>query len=214
MRTSFKFFLIPFLIKCLGFLVVVTCRVRFINDAEYRQRIENQAPFVLSLWHDCSTIAGWIMRNSAVTVMVSDSRDGEYVSRFANMMGIRTIRGSTSKGAGKAVKAGLKTLRSGQPIAITPDGPRGPRYTLSHGVLWFAAASQVPIIPIHIKADREWLQNSWDKQTFPKPFSTINVCFGDPVWIERAELEADLEAVAGRLQHVMMENVDLASRFD
>ena len=154
------------------------------------------------------------MRNSPVTVMVSDSKDGEYVSRFANMMGIKTIRGSTSKGAAKAVKASLKLMRAGKPIALTPDGPRGPRYVFQHGALWFAASSNVPIIPMHIKASREWAYNSWDKQTFPKPFSTINVSFGEPIMLDRLELENNVNAEAEKVQQSMLINVEMASRFD
>ena len=154
------------------------------------------------------------MRNSPVTVMVSDSKDGEYVSRFANLMGIKTIRGSTSSGAGAAVKAGLRVLRAGDPLAITPDGPRGPRYEFQHGSLWFAASSKVPIIPMHIKASNEWTHRSWDKQTFPKPFSVINVSFGEPILLSRAELDDNVDAVAQRLQQAMLANVKTASSFD
>ena len=192
----------------------MTCRVRFINDQQYRSRIADKTSFVVCLWHDCSTVSGWIMRNSPVTVMVSDSKDGEYVSRFANLMGIKTIRGSTSKGAGKAVKAGLKLLRAGKPIALTPDGPRGPRYIFQHGALWFAASSKVPIIPMHIKASREWCHNSWDRQTFPKPFSVINISFGEPIFLDRSDLEENVEAVAQSVQQAMLDNVAVASCFD
>ncbi len=153
------------------------------------------------------------MRNSPVTVIVSDSRDGEYVSRFANLMGIKTIRGSTSRGAGKAVKAGLKLLRQGLPLAITPDGPRGPRYKVQQGALWFAAASKVPIIPVHIKAQRAWELNSWDRQTFPKPFSQINVVFGEPIEFDRDSLEQDIEQAVAKLENAMLATVERAGRF-
>ncbi len=213
MKSSFKVFIVPLLIKWLGSLIVLTCRIRYVNDHAYREYLNEKKPFVSCLWHDCSTMAGWVMRNSPVTVVVSESRDGEYVSRFANLMGIKTIRGSTSRGAGKAVKAGLRVLRAGLPLAITPDGPRGPRYQFQHGALWFAAACQAPIIPVHIKASRAWELNSWDRQTFPKPFSSINVVFGDPINIERERLELELQSVVDQVHADMMLVVDAASRF-
>jgi len=206
-RSSFKFFIVPLLLKWLLLLLVMTCRVRYHNKDQYDQLLADEKPFVMCLWHDCSTIAGWVMRNSPVTVMVSDSRDGEYVSRFSNLMGIKTMRGSTSRGAGKVIKAALKLLARKQPIAVTPDGPRGPRYKLQSGALWFAASSGSPIIGMHIQATREWVFKSWDQHRFPKPFSTIHVRFADALTIERERLEQDLTAVTAEVEAVMMHNV-------
>ncbi|MEO0367314.1 MAG: lysophospholipid acyltransferase family protein [Pseudomonadota bacterium] len=208
-----KFVVIPRLFKWVGSLIVMTCRRNMINDGAYQQRVKTNQPFVLCLWHDCSTMAGWVMRGSPVTVIVSASRDGEYVSRFANLMGIKTIRGSTSRNAGIVVKSGLKVLRAGRPLGITPDGPRGPRYRAQIGALRFAAMTQCPIIPMHIKASREWALNSWDRQTFPKPFSRINVAFGDPIYVTSDELEQNSEQYIADFEAAMMGNVAIASEF-
>jgi len=139
--------------------------------------------------------------------MVSDSRDGEYVARFSKLMGINTIRGSTSKGAGKAVKAGLKLLRKKKPLAITPDGPRGPRYKMQAGALKFAVAAGAPIIPLHIKATREWELSSWDRQCFPKPFSTIHVRYAKSMIIDRDAVESDIENTKLLVEESMMQNL-------
>ena len=207
MQTPFKFVFIPYLLKWILSALFFTCRVRIHNDAEYEEMLKSGQPFVLCLWHDCSTVAGIVMRKSGVTVMVSDSRDGEYVARFSKLMGINTIRGSTSKGAGKAVKAGLKLLRKKKPLAITPDGPRGPRYKMQAGALKFAAAAAAPIIPVHIKASREWELNSWDRQCFPKPFSTIHVRYAKSILIDKDAVESDLEKTKISIEDAMMQNL-------
>ena len=181
--------------------------MRIHNNVEYENMLKSGQPFVICLWHDCSTVAGLVMRKSSVTVMVSDSRDGEYVARFSKLMGINTIRGSTSKGAGKAVKAGLKLLRKKQPLAITPDGPRGPRYKMQAGALKFAAAAGAPIIPVHIKATREWELNSWDRQCFPKPFSTIHVRYAKSIVIDKDAVAIDIEKTKTYVENAMMENL-------
>ena len=147
------------------------------------------------------------MRGGKVTVMVSDSRDGEYVSRFANLFGIQTMRGSTSSGSAKAVRAALKLIFKRKPIAITLDGPRGPKYKMQHGALWFAASGKVPIIPMHIEASRQWVLKSWDAHLFPKPFSTIHVSFGNPIFVERESLEQNIEQAALDVEEKMMANV-------
>lgn len=188
-------------------LTVFTCRVRWHNkDALDRFKTEGK-PFVLSMWHDCCTIAAWAMKNSNITVMISDSKDGEYVSRLANSFGIPTIRGSSSSGSEKAIRAALRVLAQKKPIAITPDGPRGPRYKMKSGVLWFAASSKSPIIPLHIESSRQWEFKSWDKHCFPKPFSTIHVRFGDPIYIDRNRVEENIEHVTQEVEDGMMNNV-------
>ena len=207
MQTPLKFIIIPYLLKLIVVLITATCRVRYHNKAVYDDAINSDNAFVLSLWHNCSTIAGWAMRGGKVTVMISDSRDGEYVSRFANLFGIPTMRGSTSSGSAKAIRTALRLIFKRKPIAITLDGPRGPKFKMQHGALWFAASGKVPIIPMHIEASRQWVLKSWDAHIFPKPFSTIHVGFGEPIYIERESLEQDVEKAALSVEQKMMKNV-------
>lgn len=170
--------------------------------------LENKQPFVIGMWHNCSTICAPILKNSDVTVMISDSRDGEYVARLAMLYGLRAMRGSSSKGAAKAVREGISVLRNNRAIAITPDGPRGPRYKVQSGLLRFAAAGNAPILPVHIEASRQWELNSWDKQIYPKPFSTIHVAFGAPLMVDPQRLLDEPEQLIQEVEDVLLENVD------
>ena len=188
-------------------LITLTCRVRWVNKDAYQQAMQSDQAFILSMWHNSCTIAAWVMKRSRITVMVSDSKDGEYVSRLASYFGINTIRGSSSSGSEKAIRSALRLLAQKKPIAITPDGPRGPIYKMKSGALWFAASSKSPIIPLHIESSRQWVFNSWDKHCFPKPFSTIYVGVGDPIYLEREELETDIDQVMLQVEEKMMHNV-------
>ena len=207
MPEKFKLFIIPFLIRVIMGLITLTCRVRWINKDAYQQAMQSDQAFILSMWHNSCTIAAWVMKGSRITVMVSDSKDGEYVSRLAGYFGINTIRGSSSSGSEKAIRSALRLLAQKKPIAITPDGPRGPIYKMKSGALWFAASSKSPIIPLHIESSRQWVFNSWDKHCFPKPFSTIYVGVGDPIYLEREELETDIDQVMLQVEEKMMHNV-------
>ena len=207
MPEKFKLFIIPFLIRVIMGLITLTCRVRWINKDAYQQAMQSDQDFILSMWHNSCTIAAWVMKGSRITVMVSDSKDGEYVSRLAGYFGINTIRGSSSSGSEKAIRSALRLLAQKKPIAITPDGPRGPIYKMKSGALWFAASSKSPIIPLHIESSRQWVFNSWDKHCFPKPFSTIYVGVGDPIYLEREELEIDIDQVMLQVEEKMMHNV-------
>jgi len=208
MKNKLQLILIPYLIKIIMTMVVLTCRIRWHNKEQHQKLIDAQGPYVLCMWHNCCTIAAWFMRNSNITVMVSDSKDGEYVSRLANSFNIHTIRGSASAGTAKAIKSALSILAKKRPIALTPDGSRGPRYKMKSGALWFAASSKSPILPMHIESTRQWVFNSWDKHCFPKPFSTIHVSFGAPIQVERESLENDMETTLNGVEQKMMANVD------
>lgn len=142
--------------------------------------------------------------------MVSDSRDGEYITRVAESFGNKIIRGSTSKGATRATRQALKLLRSGSVMSLTPDGPRGPAHKMQIGGLWLAALSQCPLVPLHIEVDRQWRFNSWDGQKIPKPFATIHAYLGDPILIDRAELEANPDEVTQLVEAGMMRNTNAA----
>lgn len=205
---SIKKAVLPHLIRAIMVLITFTCRVKWHNRQALENAMAADQGYIIAMWHNCSTIAGWVMRNTEGTVIVSESRDGEYVSRLANLFGIKTIRGSSSSGALKAMRAAMELLRRGRPIAVTPDGPRGPRYKIQSGSLWLAASNHAPIVPMHIESTRQWVLNSWDRHRFPKPFSTIHVSVGDPIFLERADLEADLDKVSNDVEHQMMLNVE------
>lgn len=206
-RTHIKFMLVPILLKALTLLITATCRVRWHNKDVWLAHQNSGNPYIVSMWHNCSTICSWAMRDSRVTVMVSDSRDGEYVARLAKLFGINAVRGSSSKGAKKAIKSALQLLSQRRSIAVTPDGPRGPKYSIQPGVLWFGAVGQAPIIPLHIESSRQWVLNSWDGHCFPKPFSTIHIRFGEPQLVTREELENQMEETTERFRAGMMNNV-------
>ncbi len=189
-------------------LVTLTCRVRWHDKHHEDDFRQGGSPRVYGMWHNCSTFSPWAMKGGNLTCMVSASRDGEYVARLAALFGNRTIRGSSSKGSSSATRAALKLLKNGDSIALTPDGPRGPKYSVQPGVLWLAAAAGVPILPFHIEASRQWVLDSWDNHRFPKPFSTIHIGFGKPVKVDRVLLKEQPEKAAELVQKAMMDNVN------
>ena len=148
------------------------------------------------------------MRDRGYTCMVSASRDGEYVARLGALFGNNTVRGSSSKGSAGATRKILKLLRRDQVVAMTPDGPRGPKYQVQSGIVFLAASAGVPIIPLHIEASRQWVLNSWDNHLFPKPFSTIHIGLGKPIMIDRVLLKEQPEDATEMVRIGMMNNVN------
>lgn len=111
-----------------------------------------------------------------------------------------------------AIRDALLLLRAHKPISVTPDGPRGPRYEVQSGILWFAATATVPILPLHVESTRQWVLNSWDGHRFPKPFSTMHIGFGQPTMVTREMMEKNPAEAAHIVRSAMMDNVALVQK--
>ena len=139
-------------------------------------------------------------------MMASASDDGELIARAIAALGNLPVRGSSSTEGSNAARVMIRALRSGHNAALTPDGPRGPKYVLQPGALWIAALSGCPLVPYHIEATRQWEFRSWDRHKIPKPFSTVYVCIGEPRWVDKKKLQRDLESELAAIQARMMAN--------
>lgn len=115
--------------------------------------------------------------------VVSASRDGQYVADFIKMFGIQSMRGSSKKGGANALLTSMRALDKGFNVSFTPDGPRGPKYSMSKGPIHLASYAQTEIVPISINASRYWEIKSWDNFQIPKPFSTLTIVLGEPIKI-------------------------------
>jgi len=200
----------PYIYKFIMLAITSTCKVRVHGDKALKQLQAANKPWIYSIWHNNVPISPWALRKQNTAVMVSDSKDGEIIARCVKLFGNSTIRGSSSKNATRATRQALKHLRQHKPLAITPDGPRGPKYVLQDGVLWFAALAKVEIIAFHVECSRQWEFNSWDGQKIPKPFSTIHLCFSDAISIDKNMLETEFENSKATLEKAMMQNTEFA----
>lgn len=113
----------------------------------------------------------WWCRDLQVRVMSSDSFDGEYTGRIMQKFGFVKVRGSSSKGAVRALLGMRRELEQGWTAAFTIDGPKGPRYVAKPGPVVLARSTGVPMVVFHIALDRAWVLKTWDGCMIPKPFS-------------------------------------------
>jgi lysophospholipid acyltransferase (LPLAT)-like uncharacterized protein len=165
--------------------------------------------FVFSLWHGHLLPLLWHHRGQGVIVLISEHRDGELVARAAASLGFGLIRGSTTRGGGRALIALVRVLQSGKEVAITPDGPRGPARKFAPGALVAAQRSDSLILPVAMSADRAWRLKSWDGFTIPKPFARVTVAYSDPERVVASDARAAAEE-GGRFEAMMRTAVDLA----
>ncbi|AWT60259.1 MAG: hypothetical protein DF168_01462 [Candidatus Moanabacter tarae] len=134
-------------------------------------------PVVILLWHNRLFLATQIFqkfrRQSKIWGLVSTSQDGAWLAAFFSLVGIGSVRGSTSHRAFGATRELLARFNCGSDIGITPDGPKGPRYKFGRGVVRIVRKTGAPLLLISGKIDRFWSFNSWDGFLLPKPFSKI-----------------------------------------
>lgn len=128
-------------------------------------------PAVYCFWHRCVFPATWFYRNRDIAVMTSESYDGEYIARIIEHFGFRAVRGSSSRGAVRALLGMHTQIEQGRVAAFTIDGPRGPMYVAKPGPVLLARNTQVPLVVFHIALERAWVLKSWDKFMVPKPFT-------------------------------------------
>jgi lysophospholipid acyltransferase (LPLAT)-like uncharacterized protein len=133
-------------------------------------------PAVYCFWHRCIIPAAWFFRHRDIAVMTSRSYDGEYIARIIQRLGFRAVRGSSSRGAVRALLGMHTQIEEGRVAAFTIDGPRGPMYVAKPGPVLLARHTGVPIVVFHIAVERAWILPSWDRMIIPKPFSRALLC--------------------------------------
>ena len=127
-------------------------------------------------------------------MLISEHRDGELIARIVQRFDYRTIRGSTTRAATRALLTIVRHLDGGGEIAITPDGPRGPACTVAPGALIAAQRAKVPVIAVGVHASRAWRLRSWDAFMIPKPFARVTIAYSDPTDVEAQDARAAARA--------------------
>lgn len=150
----------------------------------YLDHLEAQKqPYILASWHQNTFFANWILRNKKLNALVSGSKDGNFAQSVMHHFGFQFSRGSSSKGGTLALQNMSNHLKEGVSAAITPDGPRGPKYKVQPGVVILSRMSGVPIIPWHFEASSQWILKSWDQHKIPKPYSYVISEYGSPIYV-------------------------------
>jgi lysophospholipid acyltransferase (LPLAT)-like uncharacterized protein len=167
-----------------------TWRVREINSSGWRELRRTQKPFIFALWHGHLLPLVVQHRSQGVKILISEHRDGEMIAQIAARLGLPSIRGSTTRGGARALLAMCDALVSGNEVAVTPDGPRGPARRFASGALVAAHRAGAPIIPIGVSASRAWRLKSWDGFMIPKPFARVTVAYGDPTYVNAPDARA------------------------
>lgn len=193
------YFLIKLIGKTLRFEVEGLQHLEKINS-------ENKIP-VYATWHNRIFPSVYFLRNQGIVVITSQSFDGEYIARFIQRFGFGAVRGSSTRGGVNALVKMIRLMRENLPMCFTVDGPKGARYVAKSGAVLLAKKTANPVLPFLIVPRGFWTINSWDKLQIPKPFTRARVYFAEPIYVESAANEAEIENKRLELQRKLDEAV-------
>ncbi|MBA2292155.1 MAG: DUF374 domain-containing protein [Gemmatimonadales bacterium] len=155
-------------------------RIDVAADAHRRKLEESGRPFIFLLWHEVLLPLLWQHRGQGIAIVVSGGREGQYLADYAEGLGYRILSGSSNRGGMRALLGAMRVLRGGGMVAVTPDGPTGPRRVVKPGAVRAAQAAGAMILPVHAIVSRSWQLRSWDRMVIPRPGARVAVQYGEP----------------------------------
>ncbi len=175
-----------------------TWRIQYDNPYKTAPTRKKGIKRIYCFWHNRLLGLAYTERKKNVGILISSHFDGEIIARIVNRMGYHSLRGSSTRGG----SAGLLSMLRDENVwylAITVDGPRGPRGVVKPGAIFLAAKSGLELIPVSCDSDNKWVLPSWDGFQIPKPFSKVTVSFGKPVMLKEISGHTDIKKYADEL---------------
>jgi lysophospholipid acyltransferase (LPLAT)-like uncharacterized protein len=168
-------------------------------------------PTIFCLWHNRLALAMWLYRkfgggtdrSHRMAALVSASKDGALLADILQKSGVQPVRGSSSRRGSRALLELARWAERGYDIAITPDGPRGPRYVVQDGIIALAQLTGLPIVPVSAWLGWKLQMKSWDRFQLPLPGSRCEVRIGTPLFVPRRLDEAERTRIRTALQDQM-----------
>ncbi|MBK7845301.1 MAG: lysophospholipid acyltransferase family protein [Bdellovibrionales bacterium] len=178
----FRTVLLSRLASILYRLLSVTWRVRVIEDPLFVGRREAGLPTLLAHWHGDELAVLHLVSRLHLATMTSTSSDGQIIDYVIRRLGGVTSRGSSTRGGIVALKGLLRLGKTGRPISMAVDGPKGPLHQVKSGVFEISRLLDAPIFPVGVFCTSVFVfKKSWNKAILPCPFSRITIIFGEPL---------------------------------
>jgi len=189
-----------------------TCRLR-ITGLEILEKYSPQGRNIFAFWHGRLVYLIYyyakIVKTPKASILVSQSRDGDYGAAIVKYFKHDCVRGSSSRGGHQAIRQLADRLDAGFNLALTPDGPRGPAFQVRPGIIKLAQFTDAHIIPASYAASRYLTLKSWDRCIVPLPFCRIHMALSDPIHVPRGSSPEEIETIRARLQSVLADLDDL-----
>ena len=184
-----------------------TLRMTIDDRAEAFHRA-HRPPIIAAFWHNRTALMALFYErfnpDRTVVTFISRSRDGQFMTDVASFFGIKAVRGSSSRHGAAAMLAAVHAAKDAHvDLAITPDGPRGPRYQVQPGLIRLAQLTERPIVAITYQLPWKIELKSWDRFHIPLPFSACHLMTSEPIFVPKEATEAELELISGRITQAL-----------
>ncbi|MDQ6970132.1 MAG: lysophospholipid acyltransferase family protein [Mariprofundus sp.] len=200
MKDRFIIWLVPRLIKIIILFLEHSIRWQTIGAAYSPDDAQRN---IYAFWHARMLQIPYFSRGGRWHgyMLISSHRDGGFIADSMHLLGIETVRGSSTRGGARAMLKMLRAVKTeNRHLGITPDGPKGPREVVQKGTVQLAMKAGLPIVPVCYATKGHWRINSWDRFYIPKPFSRGVFVIGDAVHIPADE---PVDAAVARVQQAM-----------
>jgi lysophospholipid acyltransferase (LPLAT)-like uncharacterized protein len=186
--------------------MVATLRVR-VHDQASVLGGPSEPRLIWAFWHNRFFVIPHLLNrylsHRPGSALTSASKDGEILAAFLERFNVRPIRGSSSRQGVAALLEMKRLIEEGYDVAITPDGPRGPRYHLNPGIITLAQKTGALVMPIAVRYSRFWRLKSWDAFEIPKPFATVDITLLPLHQVAPTENDEAFESERVRLEQVL-----------
>jgi len=208
----------PIAIKCVSLLASWVIRL-WMGTLDIRFQVDDPAadPFrtkrrgLYMFWHEVMLLPAYALANLGFSALVSKHRDGELIAQVVRMLRGGAIRGSSTRG-GVAAVLGMMRDRRARHLAITPDGPQGPRRRMQDGAIYLASRGRMPLVPMGFAAAGCWRAPSWDRMVLPRPGRRAVCVIGRPIEVPADANREELDRYRQKAQAAMDEVQDRAER--
>jgi lysophospholipid acyltransferase (LPLAT)-like uncharacterized protein len=179
--------------------LLATTRVERVHHERLLDFRRRREPVIFVFWHGHLLPLVHYQRHEGIVVLVSEHSDGEIIARILHRSGFGTARGSSTRGGARGLRELVRAGREGRDLAVTPDGPRGPRHQVKAGALAAAQMTGFPLLPLAVRVSSAWRLDSWDHFLIPKPFSKVRIEYLAPRFVPRAASREELDAIGTQL---------------
>ena len=185
--------------------VSLTLKWKYLNKKHADTLWKNNENFILCFWHGRLLMMplSW-KKEKKINMLISEHPDGELISKTVKYFGINTIHGSTSKGGTKAIRNIIESLKSGQSVGITPDGPRGPKMKINSAIIKIASLTGFKILPLSCSVKNKFFLKSWDKFLVALPFGKGCFAWGEPLKIKKKITKEEDLKLSNKLEKILL----------
>tara|TARA_Y100001970_G_scaffold277446_1_gene381631 strand:- start:10 stop:657 length:648 start_codon:yes stop_codon:yes gene_type:complete len=203
---SLKYYIYRVLTKIVINLVYRTSTISVSGEEHILPYLNNKKPFLLCVWHGqmLFPIFYFKKKKRGIWAIASQHQDAQIMASFLKSWSHKIIEGSSTRGGSQVIASMKQAFENKEPVAVTIDGPKGPALVCKPGSLMTAKSCEVDIICASGVSTSYWTARSWDRFTFPKPFSKIIVGFSSPISFDELsdKPEESVRLVSDRLNRL------------